>query len=504
MLPNVTTPASPSPPLPDPGQPAGEAEVLPAVSCATWNNVEAALTASGDYNTSVLLRLSLLFYDAQRAGKLPDSRICWRADSGLDAHFNGADLSGGYYDAGDTVKFNFPQAWSLSVLAWGLLEWPQSYTTAGSYQHALQVLKWGTDYLLSCHIGPTTLVAQVGNGVQDHARWEPPENPYDKLIYLIDANNPGSDLAAATSAALAAASLVFSNVNSTYAQVLLGAAQELYQFAKSTAGTKYSDVISDAAVFYASSSCYDDLAWAAVWLHIATGTFEYLNDAEMNVAKWDTREGGMYTWTNWDWDNQWGVHVLLSRLRPTNAIYSSRMDRFVNSWLRGQDGVLYTPKGLAWQGKWGTLRHTAAAAFLLLAYAHGKPSMDFDRVQSITCFAHQQTRYMLGDAGRSFVVGYGINPPTHVHHRGASCPRYPQPCGKQYFNSGDPNQFVLYGALVGGPDAADVYNDIRADYTANEVAVDYNAAFTGLMAAMMQAGISYAECPGAKPTPAKT
>lgn len=67
-----------------------------------------------------------------------------------------------------------------------------------------------------------------------------------------------------------------------------------------------------------------------------------------------------------------------------------RMDRFVNSWLRGQDGVLYTPKGLAWQGKWGTLRHTAAAAFLLLAYAHGKPSMDFDRVQSITCFAHQQ------------------------------------------------------------------------------------------------------------------
>lgn len=115
-----------------------------------------------------------------------------------------------------------------------------------------------------------------------------------------------------------------------------------------------------------------------------------------------------------------------------------------------------------------------------------------------------QTRYMLGDAGRSFVVGYGINPPTHVHHRGASCPRYPQPCGKQYFNSGDPNQFVLYGALVGGPDAADVYNDIRADYTANEVAVDYNAAFTGLMAAMMQAGISYAECPGAKPTPAKT
>lgn len=94
---------------------------------------------------------------------------------------------------------------------------------------------WYPCTVVSCLVWGLTckcVALQVGNGVQDHARWEPPENPYDKLIYLIDANNPGSDLAAATSAALAAASLVFSNVNSTYAQVLLGAAQELYQYVR--------------------------------------------------------------------------------------------------------------------------------------------------------------------------------------------------------------------------------------------------------------------------------
>ena len=32
-----------------------------------------------------------------------------------------------------------------------------------------------------------------------------------------------------------------------------------------------------------------------------------------------------------------------------------------------------------------------------------------------------QVNYILGSTGRSFVVGYGVNPPTHCHHRGASC-----------------------------------------------------------------------------------
>jgi hypothetical protein len=32
-------------------------------------------------------------------------------------------------------------------------------------------------------------------------------------------------------------------------------------------------------------------------------------------------------------------------------------------------------------------------------------------------FAKKQLDYILGDSGRSFVIGYGSNPPTHPHHR---------------------------------------------------------------------------------------
>ena len=33
-------------------------------------------------------------------------------------------------------------------------------------------------------------------------------------------------------------------------------------------------------------------------------------------------------------------------------------------------------------------------------------------------WAESQINYMLGDNGRSYVVGFGTNPPTQPHHRG--------------------------------------------------------------------------------------
>lgn len=90
-----------------------------------------------------------------------------------------------------------------------------------------------------------------------------------------------------------------------------------------------------------------------------------------------------------------------------------------------------------------------------------------------------QVRLLLGDAGRSYVVGFGFNPPVRPHHRGASCPNLPAPCGQEQFNSPGPNPQTLFGALVGGPRLDGSYQDIRSDYIQNEVAIDYNAGFTG-------------------------
>jgi len=74
------------------------------------------------------------------------------------------------------------------------------------------------------------------------------------------------------------------------------------------------------------------------------------------------------------------------------------------------------------------------------------------------------------------------------HHRAASCPSRPAPCTWDQFNSAAANPQVLKGALVGGPTGldGDACVDDRTDYISNEVAVDYNAGFTGLMAGLVQ------------------
>ena len=56
--------------------------------------------AGSKYNYDDVLMKSILFYEAQRSGKLPDNnRIPWRGDSALQDHGdNGEDLTGGWYD----------------------------------------------------------------------------------------------------------------------------------------------------------------------------------------------------------------------------------------------------------------------------------------------------------------------------------------------------------------------------------------------------------------------
>ena len=50
-------------------------------------------------------------------------------------------------------------------------------------------------------------------------------------------------------------------------------------------------------------------------------------------------------------------------------------------------------------------------------------------------------------------------------------------CSWDVFNSEIPNHNVLYGAMVGGPNDQDVFDDDRRNFKQSEVALDYNAGF---------------------------
>lgn len=66
------------------------------------------------------------------------------------------------------------------------------------------------------------MLLQVGDANKDHACWERPEDmDTSRSVFKIDRNNPGSEVAAETAAALAAASLVFRRSDPSYSKLLL-------------------------------------------------------------------------------------------------------------------------------------------------------------------------------------------------------------------------------------------------------------------------------------------
>lgn len=74
-----------------------------------------------------------------------------------------------------------------------------------------------------------------------------------------------------------------------------------------------------------------------------------------------------------------------------------------------------------------------------------------------------------------------VYPPTYLSFH-SSCDYPPEVCDWNDYNSPGPNPHVLQGALVGGPDQYDNYEDARDNFRTNEVACDYNAGFQSAVA----------------------
>ncbi len=437
---------------------------------------------TGPYNYGEVLQKAIAFYDAQRAGTYR-GRLEWRADSFTFelAQENGdypvdSGILDRYMDAGDTPTFVLPITSSMTTLAWSGIDFIDGWERAGQRDELEAALRFHADWCMAAHPEPDVFCGQIGQGGPSHAFWGPPEihetaTGYQPKIWWLNESNPGSEPAGEAAAFLAAMSMFTFQSDPGYAAKCLDHARDLYSFANEHRGT-YVDSIPDVVPFYNSWSGYmDELAWAASWLHRATGEPEYLADAESHflVASPDP---------NWaqSWDGKINGAALLLTHLTGDDFYRSRIEQNLDNWLPG-GSVRYTPGGLAWLDTWGSLRYAANTSFLAFAHAelNGDPSGAYRE------FGRSQLNYILGDNPRnsSYVCGFGQNPPLSPHHRGA------HGSWKNDIGDSEPNRHVLWGALVGGPDLFDDYRDDRADYIANEVACDYNAGFTAAMARMV-------------------
>ncbi|HZR48737.1 MAG TPA: glycoside hydrolase family 9 protein [Streptosporangiaceae bacterium] len=516
----------------------------------------AASTAAPHYSLPLALQESLYFYDAQKSGPARtdnDQPLSWRDDddptdscvplqpmsnnvgTNLSASFIAANksvldpnntgclnLSGGFHDAGDTVKFGLPQTYAAAVLGWGMYEFPQAYTATGTWNHAMDEMKWFSDYFLrSTFLNASGQVVafayQVGNGSVDHSYWGPSElesaTQFPRPAWLATTATPAADMTASAAAALTVESLLTKSSNAGYSAQCLKTAEALYTFSVANPGTGFS------GGFYNSSGYVDKQAWAAIWLYIATGNASYLNaiistDSAGNYTGFignivqNTTDQWQNTWVM-NWDTRWGgVFSLLDPLVQGNSSVPAAVQalaHYVDKWqvqywshvphdnTSDTNFIATTPAGFSYLTSWGAARYDAAAQLEALTYRKNFPA-DPDSTQ-FTDWAMGQMNYIMGDnpAKWSYIVGFGSNVPTVGSEVGgsATAASHPHEGGAQGSltnNQSVPltDNHILWGALVGGPSSTDQPDDVTTDFVLNEVAVDYSAALVGALAGLYQ------------------
>ncbi len=435
------------------------------------------LQAASGYNYVDAFAKSILFYEASWCGAdAGNNRLAWRGPCHVsDGSDVGLDLSGGFHDAGDHVKFGLPQAYAASTLGWAYYEFKDTFAAYGQDGYMLNILKHFTDYFLKCFPNKTTFYYQCGNGASDHTYWGPPElqTTSRPTEYVANSSTPASDVCGNTAAALALMYINYQDQDLTYANRCLTAAKDLYTLGKTT--HKTSGSLSLSGGFYTSSSDLDDLCWGAIWLYLATNDSSYMTDVGSYMVEKGIDGNSTYAnhWTHcWD-DVFGGVFIKLAQLTHDSK-YVVIADENLSWWMTQ---VPQTTAGEKYINSWGALRYTAAECMMALVYYKTTGKADYLN------FAKQQLDYMLGTNPRnsSYVVGFGNNYPKFPHHRAASGRMEAAPA---YETKKDPEKHLLYGALVGGPDMSDNYTDDVDQYVFTEVAIDYNAGFVGAMAGM--------------------
>ncbi|XP_075491684.1 endoglucanase 17-like [Primulina tabacum] len=458
--------------------------------------------ASHNYRDA--LTKSILFFEGQRSGRLPpNQRITWRKSSGLsDGAAVHVDLVGGYYDAGDNVKFGFPMAFTTTMLSWSVIEF--GGLMKGELQNAKEAIRWATDYLLKATAHPDTIYVQVGDAGKDHACWERPEDmDTPRSVFKIDKNTPGTEVAAETAAALAAASLVFRKSDPNYSKILARRAMGVFEFADKYRGAYSNGLRQFVCPYYCDFSGYqDELLWGAAWLHKATRNPNYLSYIQANGQTLGADESD----STFGWDNKHvGARILVSKaflvqnFQPLHD-YKSHADNFICSVFPGTpySSSQYTPGGLLFKMSDGNMQYVTSTSFLLVTYAKYLTSAQkvvncggtIISPNKLRALAKKQVDYLLGDnpLKMSYMVGYGSRYPLRIHHRGSSLPSigaYPRKIqcssGFSVMNSQSPNPNILVGAVVGGPDQNDRFPDQRSDYEQSEPATYINAPLVGAL-----------------------
>lgn len=395
---------------------------------------------------------------------------------------NAVDVSGGWFDAGDYVKFvhttSFVEAVMLLMVRDNL---PVNYMTDQRNQLQLDYTaeaRYGIDWLNKMWDSETqTLYYQVGIGdgngdtiYGDHDFWRLPEeddlmdvNPGDPEYFIkyrpvLQAGEPGApispNLAGRLTAAFSLCYQVFYVTDPDYAYNCLHNAAQIYALAKTEDVGQL--LTASPYDFYPETSWYDDMEWGAVELLKASRTAIALGtlDANAQVEEYLMSEAVKWASLYNDSQDQDTLNLYDVAALAHYELYPLLKDVPANANLTQEDllknRMALLDRAADTDDPFGYSMTSDPAPH---AFGLAVEAKLYQRLTLLNTYARQEADWLgwgLGHNawGTSFVVGAGFTYPECVHHQvaninGTLTGNYP----------------MLVGAAVDGPNSPDSIDD---------------------------------------------
>lgn len=455
------------------------------------------------------LWMTTRFYGGQRSGD-NNWLLYNHLPSGVDASLTGKafigdndagyDLSGGWHDCGDHVKFGQTEFYSAYMLLKGYDEFPtgygdyyaynyQGYKTSGNWSfegsgHApngipdiLDEVKHATDYFIKCAKNSTTFYYQVGQGNPDHAQWvtavkmqtlDADKGGQPRVAY----KNPNdASMPSFCGATLALMSRLYRKYDAAYADLCLVHAKYAYDYAKAHPGVA---ATGDGGFYTANDNWKDDYSTMCAELFWTTTTEAYRTEAlSFTIASADGQGKDIYGKNyGFDYTNNGDIAIYNQALLG-NASAKTILNTIVNNYYLTKvqaDGQFNDGNT-----GWGPLRYNANTAFIVALWQKlygtaGTPHK----------YIYDNIDYILGknSSSQSFVVGFGTKSPKHPHHRNV----YLSDANTPVNSLSIPVKNQQFGLMVGGTRSPGSFNDNLESYTHTEGGIDYNACLVGVLA----------------------
>lgn len=373
------------------------------------------------------------------------------------------DVTGGWHDAGDYVKFLNTTAYATYLLIFAYDFDPVKFgfdKNKNNIPDVLEEAKIGLDWLLRCNVDDKKLITQVQD-LRDHdVGWRMPEDDplgFDRPAFI----GIGKNLIGIYSATLAIAGRIWRDKLNykEFSAKCLSTAEKFYSIRNNVP-----DVDSSGSGMYIDNHFEGKLSLAAVELYVTTGKQKYLDEAKVYADL-----AGSDFW--WSWGNINSISHF--RIAQFDIRFADYIKKNLEEFNRKKNDNLF---GKGTELSWGTNNTLLGITLQNILWKRLTKNSDFDTVSVL------QRDFILGRNpwGISFIAGAGKNFVKNFHHQIAKIKgRLPGgfaagPATKKFLK----DYKIVYGqkdkyALFQTDD--DYYRDDWMDYITNEPTITGNA-----------------------------